>query len=333
MIARFFRWVLLLIFTIRERDTDFARMGIDIGRDQEPGLKAIVEAFRSGFNLALADDDQSTLKARMETAFDPHFRFFAYEGVGMAMTLLDWFSDRGRVQAYLPRVTPMHEHMLGLGVGFALARVPWVRGGAEAYARRFPPGLDGMIFNGYGFHEGCFKSRGRIEDVARPALSPEALRAFDHGLGRALWFVNGAEPWRIRASLEKIAPERHPDLWAGMGTACCFAGRAYADLAAYDRVLRELDDMAGDESRAALRLGVMLAALLQVRVGTVLPWVQRACEIVVGMPAVEVGARAEQIWQESVTDPTLASVPFAAYQHAGDTMMAAIAPAVGKAGR
>src|SRR3712207_8380154 len=46
----------------------------------------------------------------------------------------------------------------------------------------------------------------------------------DQGLGRSLWFVQGADVRRIPATVNAFPAERRPDLWSGLGLACGYAG-------------------------------------------------------------------------------------------------------------
>lgn len=323
MIWEILRWIRTQILMIRRKDTNFEKMGVMCDPAQKPGLDAIVEAFRQGYNLTLADDELSTLSDRMIKAFPPELCQFAHEGTGMCLTILDWFDDDERVERFLKKSPPQFDSLLMLGVGFALARAPWVWGGTENYAKRFAPGFDGLIMNGYGFHEGCFKAHGEIDRTPIPDLSTQGLRCFDHGLGRALWFVCGASPSRIGRTLAKIPAGRHPDLWAGLGTAACFAGRAYEPGAPFARAWDEMNALAGDTYRPMFNLGIALGAMLQFRSKVYTPWLEHACRVNLGSSTAEAGERAEKIWQEAVANASLARVPYATYQSAGDAMIEA----------
>jgi hypothetical protein len=51
----------------------------------------------------------------------------------------------------------------------------------------------------------------------------------DQGIGRALWFVIGADVARVAAQIERFAPHRRADLWSGAGLAATYAGGADDD--------------------------------------------------------------------------------------------------------
>jgi hypothetical protein len=90
---------------------------------------------------------------------------------------------------------------------------------------RFDSLLRWLAVDGFGFHEGYFHPSKSVEAHCVPAgLDGYSRRAFDQGLGRSLWFVNGADPDRIRAAIEAFEPRRRADLWSGVGLACAYAG-------------------------------------------------------------------------------------------------------------
>ena len=246
----FASWLRQTLFAIRPRQMAFARMGARIDPDQAVGLQAILESARLGFNIALADDRVEDLTERVAHVVEPPFLGFAHEGVGMCLTLLDGIRDRGRVPRFFERCIGSYDFFVPLGVGFALARAPWVRGGIEARAARFPPVYDGLILNGCGFHQACFKSGGALERTPAPRGLSAAARCFDHGIGRAVWFMCGGSPERIGETLAKFEAERREDLWGGLGTACAFAGRAHPDDAGYEAVLGKLDALVGPHRQA-----------------------------------------------------------------------------------
>jgi enediyne biosynthesis protein E3 len=305
-------WLRSKILAIRPHEVAFQRMGARIDPPQVPGLQKIADSLRTGFNLTLEDDRLDGLTERVAAAVDPGFVGFAHEGVGMCLALLDEMWNADRAPRFLERCRGTYDIFVMLGIGFAWARVPWTRR-LEGRALRLPAPYDGMIFNGYGFHEACFKSGGVIENTPRPSgLSESPLRAFDHGLGRAVWFMCGGSPSRIAETVARFDASRRPDVWAGLGTACAYAGRAYADMNEYARVLRELSAHVGDgENREPFSIGVVLAAELVRRTRHETPWVAHATESLLGLNFVEAGAVAERAWTEAERLAT--STPFSMY--------------------
>lgn len=289
-------WLRRKLFAIRPRDMDFERMGARVDPEQVAGLQAILDSARLGFNVALADDRVEDLSERVAREVAPGLRGFAHEGVGMCLALLDGVRDRRRVPRFFERCIGSYDFFVPLGVGFALARAPWLRSGLEARAARFPPAYDGLILNGYGFHDACFRSRGALERTPRPrGLSDLGARCLDHGIGRAVWFMCGGSPERIHAAVARFEPERHQDLWAGLGTACAFAGRAHADEAGYAAVLGKLGALVGPH-RQAFEVGVVLAAELARRTRHPTRWVAQATDAFLGLSDVETADLAGRAW-------------------------------------
>jgi len=278
------------------------------------GFDEITEAVRIGFNLVLeTDDDPVRLGERLDAALEPGLRGFAHEGVGMGLAILDWFTPwaPGRFQAYYAHRASSYDVTLVLGAGFAFARVPVVLGGLERFAERHGRVHDGLVLNGYGFHQALFKSGGAAERWPLPrGLPPALLRAVDNGVGRALWFLCGMEPPRMQQSLARLAPARHLDLWTGLGTACCYAGRAFPDLAEHAKVLEQLEELVGPH-RKGLAAGVILAAMVQRRASSQTPWAAQAAERFVGASHETAALRGEEAWKMALAAP---GPGFAAYR-------------------
>src|SRR6185295_14439151 len=104
------------------------------------------------------------------------------------------------------------------------------------------PVLGWLALDGYGFHEAFF----RTERSVRRQEVPRKVRgfgyprhAFDQGIGRCLWFVEGAHVGRIAATIGAFPEDRRPDLWSGVGLAATYAGgRGADDLLALRRAAR-----------------------------------------------------------------------------------------------
>lgn len=160
--------------------------------------------------------------------------------------------------------------MVHVGVGWAVARLH----GSFVRARaRLDPVLGWLALDGYGFHEGFFHWPRYLEGQPPPArLRGYERRAFDQGLGRSLWFVEGAELEGLRRTLAMFPPERHPDLWGGLGLAATYAGGVTkAQLAAWR-------DAAGP-CQPHLAQGAAFAAKARLRAGIVVPHTHLACAV------------------------------------------------------
>jgi hypothetical protein len=320
------------MFHLGPEDTAFTRMGARIDPEQMIGLQAILESARIGFNTTLENDRVEDLTERVAGRVDPAFVGFAHEGIGMCLTLLDEMHDRQRVPRFFERCLGTYDFFVPLGVGFALARAPFVRGGIERRAARFRPCYDGLVLNGAGFHEACFKSKGVLERTPTPrGLSADGARCFDHGVGRAVWFMCGGSAERVRDAIAKFPPERHEDLWAGIGTACAFAGSAHADPAGYDAVLGKLDGYLGAH-RGVFQVGVTLAAELARRTRHPSRWVARATERFLGLTDSEAGALAERAWTSAHAEGAEA-VPYAMYRKFANKIADGLRAAWAEAGR
>lgn len=241
-------------------------------------LERIGETFLAGYHAALSASDAHVL-ARHLNGVPPEFRGFAFEGAAMAFALLDRLTpwNRHRWRAFTDGAGAVHVYMTHVGVGWALARLPRVGPAMARPPVRLDPLLGWLAFDGYGFHEGYFHwDRYVGTRHASAPLQGYARRAFDQGLGRSLWFVDGADVRRIPATIEALPPARHQDLWSGVGLACTYAGGA-------DEAAIKVLSTAAGAHRSQLAQGAAFATTARIRAGNLVSHTAAACEILCGI--------------------------------------------------
>jgi hypothetical protein len=277
-------------------ETSVARRGFRVGdAEVRDRLERIGRAFLQGYHAAIEEGRPEALGPLLD-AVDPGLRGFAFEGAAMALALLDHITPgRGeRLAELLCGPGADHIYMVHVGVGWALARLPWLRRDPRRCLARLDPLLRWLALDGYGFHEGYFSWRRFVERQAVPGrLSGYALRAFDQGLGRSLWFVDGGDAGRIPATIADFDPERRADLWSGVGLACAYAGGAERS------AIEALRDASGPH-RPHLAQGAAFAAKARRRAGNPQDDTDRACAVLCGLSADEAAA---------ATDDALADLP------------------------
>lgn len=290
------------LFGISPVEATFARRGFsadDLATQRH--LERVGQTFIEGY-LATLDEPAPEKIARRLVGIAPEFRGFAYEGAAMALALLDMLLPffTKRLPAFLDGPGSPHVYMVHVGAGWAAARVPWVRRRIESYAGRFDPLLGWLVIDGFGFHEGYFHPARAIRGHQQPrGLSHYGCRAFDHGLGRSLWFVEGASPERIVATISGFEEPRHSDLWSGVGLACAYAGGAP------EVDVETLKHRAGFH-HPALAQGGAFAAKTRQRAGNPAAHTELACRILCGSSADEAAAVTDRCLPASCGD---ASVP------------------------
>src|ERR1044072_2324051 len=101
---------------------------IDGGCEAKGRLGQIGRVFLQGYHAALDDEGPEALAFNLE-AVERELCGFAYEGAAMGLTLLDQLSLRNpeRLRTFLNGVGANHSYMIHVGVGWAIARVPWLR--------------------------------------------------------------------------------------------------------------------------------------------------------------------------------------------------------------
>jgi enediyne biosynthesis protein E3 len=272
--------ILHRLLSIDAAEVEFARRGFAC---PDPGLRHRLENvgrfFLQGYHAALRHKHQDALAARLEQ-IDWQQRGFGYEGAAMAMTLRDRLTLRGGALArFAVGQGKGHIYMLHVGAGWAYARLPWLRRRIELAIRTLHPVLRWLVIDGYGFHQGYFhwnKPRRLDNSIAR--LSVNARHVFYQGLGRSLWFSNGAQARAIAARISGFPALYRDDAWSGVGLACAYAGGLSAE--AIDTLRR-----ASGANAAALAQGAAFAAKARRLAGNPARHTETACSVLCGMPA------------------------------------------------
>jgi enediyne biosynthesis protein E3 len=268
-----------VVFSISFEEATFARRGFRVSDTRaQQRLEQIGNVFLQGYHAVLEEDALEALDLQLRTV-DTELRGFAFEGAAMGLTLLDSLSlwKGKRLQTFLNGPGAAHIYMVHVGVGWAVARLPWLRRHVEQYLARLDPLLRWLAVDGYGFHEGYFNWRRAIERQAIPnQLKGYARRVFDHGLGRSLWFLEGADVLRISSTVASFDPERHADLWSGVGLACAYAGGV-------DQGDIEVMRMAAQAYTPQLAQGAAFGAKARQRAGNPAVHTEMACRILCGL--------------------------------------------------
>lgn len=249
--------------------------------DPGPSRAVIEEAaswFIEGYDSALRDSRDESLAARLEE-IPAQARGFACEGAGTALALLDTLAPwRDRLARFLRGPGAPHTYMTLIGAGWVLARLPL---SPERLRARLDPTLGWLTVDGYGFYQGFFCwPESLVRQKVPTRVRGYARRAFDVGLGRGLWFVEGANPERVHATISGFPAGRQGDLWSGTGVACTYGGGA--DCSALER----MRDLAGPH-RPQLAQGAAFAAFTRERAGNPAPQTETACQTFWSVSAAE----------------------------------------------
>jgi enediyne biosynthesis protein E3 len=274
------------IFLPGQSEVTFERRGFyapDAAR--QANLEKVGTKFLEGFAYGMGGRYLPDIEASLER-IDPAFRGFAYEGCSMALAVRDGIAPVNRhwVRDLLAGRGDAHIYMAYVGIGWAMARLPSVRWRAIAPRDEM---LRWLALDGYGFHQAYFRTRKYVDGQYQAPIpgwpSAYANRAVDQGIGRALWFVNGADVTHLAEAIGKFAPDRRGDLWSGAGLASVYAGGA--DVADLTEMVR----LAG-EYRPYAAQGAAFAGEARVRAGLVTPGTELGVKVHCGMSVAEAAA-------------------------------------------
>lgn len=183
-------------------------------------LETIGQTFIKGYNAAVAAPNAEAVLRSINGILQAELGF-AVEGAAMGAAVADAVSFRkSLLPACIEAFRLDFTYLAHVGAGWSLARVPWSR---RRILAELDPLLRWLAFDGLGFHDTYFRHR-RILAGWRRERSGYAARAYDQGVGRALWFVAGGSAVTAITLLTRLPEARHGDLWAGLGLAMTYAG-------------------------------------------------------------------------------------------------------------
>lgn len=269
------------------------------GRDSPSArhLERIPEAVVCGFEWGIEVRDPGEVERRLE-AVAPDLRGFAFEGVAMAYTIRDAlpFGGRDRTRDLMLGPAVPHTFLSYIGIGFAMSRLPrplWRDILPDLEGNPYHPTMSWLAVDGYGFDLAYFDAQRWIDQRRTPEPYPwEGApdyfpRAFDQGVGRALWFVHGARHDGVAAAVERFARQRRADLWSGVGLAAVFAGGAAPE------ELRELLERAGEDAPHVFQ-GAVFAAKARVFSGHVPEHTETAVRALTGLDSAAAATLADE---------------------------------------
>jgi len=218
-------------------DVTFAERGFPVRpTPATERLEAIPQSVVCGFEWGI---DARTLweVERRLAMVEPELRGFAYEGTAMAFTVRDTVNGTRTRDLLLGSGRP-HIFLAYIGIGFAMARLPrplWKKVLPDLTGTPYFPTMSWLAVDGYGFDRAYFDTKRWIDKQHVPAPYPWRgsasyfPRAVDQGIGRALWFIHGAQTSDVAAAVLRFPEHRRADLWSGVGLAATFAGGCDAE--------------------------------------------------------------------------------------------------------
>jgi hypothetical protein len=276
------------VLTPNVSSTSLAARGFHVkDQDTRELLETIGRSFLNGYAAAAKTGSPGPVEPLLDD-IPTRFRGFAYEGAAMCFAILDALPlGGGRIAGFLAGPGSPHIYMVHVGIGWAMARLPglfWRR------IRVPDPMMRWLVLDGYGFHQAYFHTDRYVRrqyrrerfpwPVADPSENQESARyadrAIDQGVGRAVWFVGGADARVVAGLIDRFPESRRADLYSGAGLAASYAGGAD------EAELRWLLRHAGPH-RPQLCQGAVFAATARVHADLVVPHTELAARVLCEM--------------------------------------------------
>jgi hypothetical protein len=279
-------------------EVTFSRRGFHVGQAAARDyLEQVGCWFLTGLEYGMTTVGEQEIAIQLETV-PWEYRGFAYEGASMALTILDGLlpGAAGRLDKFIAGPGAHQTYTSHVGAGWAMARLPRP---LRSRIQLRDPLLRWLALDGYGFHEAYFHTPQVVGERRPPRLiripagsGHDAAHVIDQGIGRALWFVCGADVGYLSSTIAGFAPARQADLWAGVGLAAAYAGapdlaasdghQEFADAQAVEKSMRELAVQASGYLPDVAQ-GAAFAAKARFRSGLVTSQTAIAVRVLCGM--------------------------------------------------
>lgn len=233
-------------------------------------MERIRSIFQAAQELVSKKEDVYRLISTLEEE-NSEFLSVAYEGAAMEFALQDlakgnsipsWNSFMSRSEAHAPQVY--------VGLGWAIARE---KPANLSFLDHLYPHMQFRVWDGCGYYDGIFRHRQVIKNQARLEYIPEKdFKGYDEGLGRSLWYSCKGDENKLPEMIQNFAPERHPDLWRGIGIACSYVGGCNETL------LKTLSALAGKHN-IQLGIGAAMVAKSRILTNCMTPDMELSCNI------------------------------------------------------
>jgi hypothetical protein len=183
-------------------------------------LEEAGRAFIDGYNIALSAMRVANIVEHVGGVSAAN-RGFTVEGAAMGAAIVDAVQRRGHLLTELLETFERNfTYLLHVGAGWSFAYLPWRR---RRIMKLLDPIHSWLAFDGLGFRDTYFHAA-RILAGWRRRGSGYALRAYDQGVGRALWFVAAGSTIKAAGLIAGFPALRQSDLWSGLGLAMAYAG-------------------------------------------------------------------------------------------------------------
>ncbi|UFJ42434.1 DUF1702 family protein [Brevibacillus humidisoli] len=204
----------------------------------------VLQAFFTGYNSGLRTElSVREIRTELDQRFDPFYRGFAYEGLGMGLAARSDVIRKGRLtfEYDIRQIDPGYIYQYYVGLGWWLHTRYRYR--SEKYRRRLAvlhPHFALIIYDGVGFKTGLFHKADITMAIDRfSRFAPDEQRVCWQGFGRSLWFLNQFDSEQTVQAVGRLPSSVRADVYSGVGLAIAYSAFDYPDWPAHARSLVE----------------------------------------------------------------------------------------------
>lgn len=227
------------------------------------------------YNLCLEYGFSESLRAHL-SMITKDLCGFSHEGAAMGACVLDVISlyRHNYFRKFVEYYDNKHRYMSYIGAGLAFGALGL---SPMSFMKKHPHFSQILVIDGIGFYHAFFKTKIYLgcakAKIHRDFGSAKFRERYLAGMGRAIWFVAGANPENILQLVQKFEPEDQSSVWSGVGLAS-----TYLCGVPEDKIL-ELKRLAGKDHLIDLATGAVLASHARLKAQNPANYNKIPCEV------------------------------------------------------
>jgi len=260
-------------------------------------MELIQATFQEAKEIAIQESSIEKIDELLKI-FSNEFISVAYEGASMAIALksIQETNSLKNWNEFYHDYALKHSSQVHVGLGWAFSELNL---NFSSFDLNIAPSLKYRVMDGYGYYEGLFKRRQSVRMQQYPQnFSQIALKAYDQGLGRSLWYISQGEVEKLIKLINIFPENRHYDIWRGVGIAVAYVGGIGIPL---------LQQLINESAKylSSFKCGISLLVQSRCKAGTISEDTKLICEFIFKLSCNNVNDQLILIEKETISSPEL----------------------------